>query len=86
MYMHSDQGMGPEKGLQGHTWGPQMFVHNYAKEVEQIWGVRWTCTDILMHLHILTKVWNQKRGDWDTQVGTQRGTYLFAYNNAQRLK
>ena len=24
-------------------------------------------THELMHIHLLTKVWDQKRGDWDTQ-------------------
>ena len=25
-------------------------------------GVRWTCTHVLMHVHILNKVWQQKWG------------------------
>ena len=29
---------------------------NYVKGVGQIWGVRWTCLHVLMHIHIKTKV------------------------------
>ena len=43
-----------------------MFTHNYTKEVEQTWGVRWECIHVLIHEHILAKIWDQKRGDWNT--------------------
>ena len=44
-----------------HTWGhtgAYMFVCIYAKGVEQMWWVRWTCIHVLMHVHILIKAWN----------------------------
>ena len=31
--------------------------------------VKWTFTLILMHIHILTKVRDQKRGDWAKLMG-----------------
>ena len=43
-----------------------------CKGVEQRWGVRWKCT----HVHILTKVWYQKREDWDMPAGSYRGTHV----------
>ena len=62
-----------------HTWGTtgvDIFVHNYAKRVEQMWGVRWLCMHVLMHVHILTKEWDQGRGDWNMQAGPHRSTHL----------
>ena len=52
------------------------FVHSYAKEMEKLWGVSWACTNVLMHVHILTKVWDQKTGDWDMHAGPQMGTHV----------
>ena len=43
-----------------------MFACNYAKGVEQTWVVTWICINVLMHVHILIKVWDQQQGDWDT--------------------
>ena len=40
-----------------------MFACNYAKGVEQTREIRQTCIHVLMHIHILTKVWEQKWGD-----------------------
>ena len=39
-------------------------------------GVRWTCIHVLMHVHILIKVWDQKQDDWDTHTHT--GTPRFS--------
>ena len=52
------------------------FVHNYAKGMEYTWGVRWTCINIMMHVHILTKVWDYMRGDWNIHIGPYWGMYL----------
>ena len=53
-----------------------MFALNYAKGVGQMCKVGWTCKHILMHVHILTKVWNQIRNDtWD-----HTGKHMFACN------
>ena len=43
---------------------------NYAKGLEQMWGVTWTYTPAW---HILAKVWNQNRDVWDTHTGLHRG-------------
>ena len=51
-------------GLLGHT-----FVNNNAKEMEQMLGIKWTYLHVLMHVHILTKVWDQKRDDWNMYTG-----------------
>ena len=39
-----------------------------------MWKVRWTCTHVLMCIHILTKVWDLMRGDWDT-LGPNRDVH-----------
>ena len=48
-------------------------------------GVRWTCTHLLMHLNILTKMWDQlgKRGgaDVESQVEMQRYTDAGIHSN-----
>ena len=49
---------------------PPMFACNYAKEVEQTWGVRWTCIHVLINVHIFIKMWDHKQGDWDTYTVT----------------
>ena len=60
---HSNQGVGPDDGDWDMHTGIQMLVCNYAKVVEQMWGVRWTCIHVLMYVHILTKMWDQMRDD-----------------------
>ena len=50
-----------------------MCAFNNAKLREQMWGVRWTCIHVLMHL---PKVWNQQRGHLDTYEGPQRGRHV----------
>ena len=52
------------------------FVFNYAQGLEFMWGVRWTCTHVLMYIHILNKVWDQMRGDRHTHGAIFRHTCL----------
>ena len=62
--------------------GPHMGAHvacSYEKEVEQTWGIRWICIHVLMHVHILPKVWDQERGEWDTR----KGPYMFIHSYAK---
>ena len=62
-----------------------MFVYNYTKILEHICRVRWTCTYVLMHIHILTKVWKQKRlPRMHTRVPT--GIHIIACNYAKGLE
>ena len=60
----------PNKNWPGY-WkeGSLRETHNYAKDVEQMWGVRWACTHLVTNVYILTKIWDQKRGDWDMPAG-----------------
>ena len=44
--------------------------------MEQTFKVRWTCIHVLMHVHILTKVWEQRWGHWDTTTVPHRGTHV----------
>ena len=61
-----------------------MLVHNYAKGLEQMWGVRWTCIHILMHVNILTKVWDMMTGanTWDHTDGDMFSTLLYQSGGA----
>ena len=76
---HSNQDVGSEKGLLDHvhwtTWRPT-FLHTTMQRSEQMWGVEWTCTNVLMYTHILTKVWDKMRDDWDTQIGPYRDKHF----------
>ena len=57
----SDQGVRPDEAktcTQGHT-GVHMLICSYAKGVGQTGKDRWTCIHVLMHVHLLTKVWDQ---------------------------
>ena len=65
-YTHSKQGVKTEMGdththKQCHTGAP-IIPCNYPKGMELTWGIRWTCIHVLMHVHILTKVWEQNWG------------------------
>ena len=125
---HSNQGVGSEEGLLGHThdathgatiqkrlsrcgqtggyafihqcmntfypkvWdnkrgncnmynGPHRdedVLHSYAKGVEQIWRVGWKSLIVLVDVHILTKVEDQKKCDWKMHAGSHRGAHLCA--------
>ena len=44
--------------------------------LEQTFKVRWACIHVLMHVHILNKVGEQKWGNWDTNTLTYRGTQI----------
>ena len=37
---------------------------------------RWMCIQELMHVPILTKSWDQIRGDWDMHKGPQMGAHF----------
>ena len=68
-----------------HTWshmGLPMFADNYAKGVEKTWAARWTSTHVLMHAHILTKVWDQSRGNSNMHTGS----HIFAHNYAEGVE
>ena len=55
-----------------------MLACNYAKVVQQTLTVRLICIHIMMQVHILTKVWDQKSSDWDTHTHTmaQKATHV----------
>ena len=54
-----------------HTGAP-MFPCNYANQFELTLEFRWTCIPIQMHIHILTKVYNQMSGECNTHSAKQR--------------
>ena len=56
---HAKEGVGLQWGLIGTNTVLPMFACNYAKGVDQTWGVRWTCIHAVMHGHILSKAWEQ---------------------------
>ena len=39
-------------------------------------GIRLTCIHIRLHVYIITKVWNYKRGEWYVH----KGSHMFAHN------
>ena len=49
--------------------------HVTGTGMKQAWRVRYTCIHVQMHLHILTKVWDQKRDDSHTV--SHRATQFF---------
>ena len=55
-------------------------MHNIAcsnaKGLEQTLVAMWTCKHELKHVHILTKVWAQMRGDWDMHMGPLMGAHV----------
>ena len=55
---------------QWYTEAP-IFPCKYANGVKQTWGVRQRKVHILMHVHILTKVCEQKWDDCKTHIATQ---------------
>ena len=58
-----------------HT-GPHMFAQNYVIRVEQMCAVRWTCINSWIHVNILTKLWYQKRGNWEIHKEPHKGAYV----------
>ena len=68
-------------GVAGTHVGPNRNTHLHAtmQRGGTDVGVRWTCRHIWVHVHILTKVWDQRMGDWNMQAGQQRGTFLHKY-------
>ena len=58
--------------------GPHRDTHvckQLCKGVGEAWDVSWPCIHILMHVHLLTKVWDQMKGNWDMYKGLHRGTH-----------
>ena len=43
---------------------------------DEVNRVRCACIHVLMHVHIIIKVWDCKRSDWDTHRGNTR-SYIF---------
>ena len=75
---HSNHDVGAEKGYlahadqvtQGHIYLYRTMQGSGAHVHSQV--DMHTCTDEYTHIHkqhILTKVWEYKRGDWDTHAG-----------------
>ena len=48
---HSNKGIRPRIGLMGHT-EMDMFMHNHAMELKQMFGAKCTCIDVLIHINI----------------------------------
>ena len=59
---------------QDHT--VHTFLTNYAKRMEQICGVGLTWIHLLMHVHMLTLIWDQMRDDWKMHMGPHSGTHV----------
>ena len=53
-----------------------MFPCKYANRDEADIGSQIDITTLLMHVHILTKVWYQKWADWYTQAVLHSGTHV----------
>ena len=47
-----------------------------CRGIGEAWVVSWTCIHILMHVHILPKVLDKMRGDWDMHTGQQRSAHV----------
>ena len=81
---YSNQCLGGRKGWLGYAYRAKCLVtslHATMQRVGKTWGVRWRYIHILIHVYILTKVWDQIMGDWDMHTGLPRGvlvcTHLF---------
>ena len=87
---HSNQGVHAEKGYfahandntQGHT-----YLCRTLQEGDHMFKVRYTCMHVLMNTHmhtqhILTKVLDSKREEWDTHTGPN-SSKQFACNYAK---
>ena len=59
---------------QCHTVTP-MFACNCKRGGADM-GVRWTCIHVLMHVHIVIKMWELKWGHWDTTTVPHKGTQV----------
>ena len=56
-------------------WDPTgacIFVGNYKKVLEQLSAGMWAYIHALMHVHMLTMVWEQRRGDIKTHAEPDR--------------
>ena len=53
--------------------------------LEQTCKVRYTCIHVLMHVHMLTKVWEQRWDHWDTTTVPHRAP-RFPYNYLKGVK
>ena len=63
--------------LDMHIWSQRgACVCIYVKGLEEKWGVKWMCINVLIYAHILTKVWDQERVDWITYTEAHRGGYV----------
>ena len=60
--------------LLGHK-GLHMFTGNYAKGWSR-YGESCRHVHVLVHAHILTKVWDQNRGDWNLHTGWHSSTHF----------
>ena len=72
---HSSQCVGPDEGWLGNAcWTTQRnkCLYRNMQRGDHMWGARWTCAHVLMHVHILTKIWDCKRGVWHMHEGPER--------------
>ena len=77
----SIQGVRPDDGLPENTqtWsykGPHNSIHLCIGD-GAMWQVRWACIHVLMHVHLLVKVWNEKRSGWAMKIGMKRVTHIW---------
>ena len=77
------QGVGPDKGKGwlGHAHRATQgctFVCNYAKGLELMCRVRVAYTHELMHVHILTKVSDEMKGDCRMHMVPHCGSHFHA--------
>ena len=63
---HLYLGMEPEKGDLDMQAGPLRITHVH------------TIMHVLIHVHILTKVWKQRRVDWESHMAPHRSAHVCA--------
>ena len=63
--------------------GSHIFLHNYVKDCSREGKPGGHIFRVLLHIHILSKVWDHRRGDWDTQNHTV--SHMFAHNYAKQM-
>ena len=56
-----------------------MCLPTAVQRMEQTWEVRCTGIHVLMHVHIIIKVWDHGRGDRGHMQATQGHTYVCNY-------
>ena len=75
----SHQSVEPDKGCMGHAYRATqgyMCLWETMQRGEEYLGMQVTCIHVLMHAHLLTKVWSQIKGGWNMQTGPTKGAHV----------